>query len=142
MTVEELLARESIRDTLAAYNLTGDRGLIEAYAATFTEDGILETAAEKIVGRHSIVRYVREVAVPNLQKRLSGPPVPLRHNLTTSRIEVAGSGDAKATTYFFLLRQGRIEESGLYIDRFSKAGDRWLIAHRRIKIDWEMAAAT
>jgi hypothetical protein len=138
MTLEELAAREAIRDTLASYNVMGDRGMIEAYAATFTEDGVLEASGATVTGRAAIVKFVREVAIPDLAKRVGGNPAPLRHNLTTSRIEMKGADAASVSTYFFLLRAGRIEESGLYIDRFARAGDRWLIAHRRIKMEFQI----
>ena len=42
MTVEELLAREAIRDTMAKYNMAGDRLKVDDYAACFTEDGVME----------------------------------------------------------------------------------------------------
>lgn len=138
MTLEELAAREAIRDTLATYNVMGDRGMIEAYAATFTEDGILEAPGATVTGRDAIVRFVRDVAIPDLAKRVDGNPAPLRHNLTTSRIELKDADSAMASTYFFLLRAGRIEESGIYIDRFVRVGERWLIAHRRIKMEFQI----
>ena len=43
MTVDELLARESIRHTLASYNMAGDRLRVDDFIAVFTEDGILES---------------------------------------------------------------------------------------------------
>ena len=42
MTLDELIARECVRDTYARYNHAGDRGRIEELAACFTVDGILE----------------------------------------------------------------------------------------------------
>ena len=136
MILEELLAREAIRDTLATYNIMGDRGLIEAYAATFTEDGLLEMPPNTVTGRAEIVRFVKEVGIPALNARLTGKPAPLRHNITTSRIELSGTDSARVTTYFLLLRAGRIEESGIYLDRFARVADAWLIAHRRIKMEF------
>ena len=44
LTIEDLLAREAIRDTLAKYNASGDRSRTEDYAACFTTDGIIESA--------------------------------------------------------------------------------------------------
>ena len=43
MTLDELLARESIRNTMASYTLAGDRLRAEDFVATFTEDGVLES---------------------------------------------------------------------------------------------------
>ncbi len=44
MTIDDLLAREAIRDTLAKYNASGDRSRTEDYAACFTRDGIIESS--------------------------------------------------------------------------------------------------
>ena len=42
MLMAELLAREAIRDLLARYTYNGDRGRIDALAACFADDGVLE----------------------------------------------------------------------------------------------------
>ena len=42
MTLEELIARECVRDTYARYNHAGDRGRLTELADCFTEDGVLE----------------------------------------------------------------------------------------------------
>ena len=42
MTIDDLLAREAIRDTLAKYNTSGDRLKAEDFAACFTEDAVIE----------------------------------------------------------------------------------------------------
>jgi hypothetical protein len=42
MTLDELVARERVRDTYARYNHSGDRGRLDDLAACFTEDGTLE----------------------------------------------------------------------------------------------------
>ena len=44
MTVEELLARESIRHAIATYNISGDSQRPEGLAGVFTDDGIYEFA--------------------------------------------------------------------------------------------------
>ncbi|HEY6131662.1 MAG TPA: nuclear transport factor 2 family protein, partial [Halioglobus sp.] len=43
MTLEELLARESIRKTIANYTMAGDRLRIDDFVAQFTEDAVLES---------------------------------------------------------------------------------------------------
>ena len=42
MTLDELMARESIRHTIASYNMAGDRLRVDDFVAVFTEDGIFE----------------------------------------------------------------------------------------------------
>lgn len=45
MTIEELLAREAIRKTMAKYTVSGDRLKAEDYVSCFTEDGIMEASS-------------------------------------------------------------------------------------------------
>jgi hypothetical protein len=49
----ELLARESIRDLVARYNMLGDSGRIDEVAALFCPDGCLE------IGDRTATRVVR-----------------------------------------------------------------------------------
>ena len=60
----------------------------------------------------------------------------LRHNLTSCHIELRTPTEAAAWTYFLVHTPIGLDRSGVYIDRFASIGDRWLIAHRRIKVDW------
>jgi len=43
MTLDELLARESIRQTMASYTMAGDRLRANEFVAAFTEDAVLES---------------------------------------------------------------------------------------------------
>ena len=43
MTVDELIARECIRQTMARYTMAGDRLRSEEFVAVFTDDAVLET---------------------------------------------------------------------------------------------------
>ena len=40
MTIDELLARESIRQTMANYTMAGDRLRVDDFVAVFTDDAI------------------------------------------------------------------------------------------------------
>ncbi len=42
MTVDEMLARESIRHRIASYNMAGDSLRAEEFAGAFTDDAIFE----------------------------------------------------------------------------------------------------
>jgi len=60
----------------------------------------------------------------------------LRHHLTSCYIELVGPTDAYAWTYFLVTTPIGLDHSGVYIDRFAVVSGRWLIAQRRIKVDW------
>ena len=145
MTVDELLARESIRHTLASYNMAGDRVKGDEVAACFTEDGVLESdgslgaAGFHYAGRPAIRAFFttfREapegMAPPSGQRRF------VRHNLTTCQIELTGTDTAKARTYFAVVfTHIGPDHCGYYVDAFRKVGERWLIAHRKVRVDWK-----
>lgn len=57
----ELIAREQVRDTVAAYNHSGDRFLLDELAACFTVDGVLESKGDWAAhGRAEIVRTLSD----------------------------------------------------------------------------------
>ena len=136
MTPDEALAREEIRYTMSIYNSEGDRGRIEALAAAFTEDGVLEFSGARHTGRPAIIQALSPTVAANRDRADDGMPSFLRHNLTTSRIELRSDTEADAWTYFNVITPIGLDHCGVYVDRFVRVADRWLIAHRRVKIDW------
>jgi len=136
MILEELIAREEIRRTMAIYNTSGDRGRLAEMAETFTEDGILEVASVPYVGRETIKSKIAS-GIKN-RSEISGPHVTfMRHNLTTSHIEFVSDSEAHCWTYFLAITDFGPDHAGVYVDKFKKCDDRWLIAHRRVKISWD-----
>jgi hypothetical protein len=142
MSVEELLAREAIRDTMAKYNTSGDRLKVDDYVACFTEDGIMES---EFVPQDKAFRYAGKAEIRAWQMRwLDRSPGDtvhkasfIRHHLSTSRIDVTGPDTAKARTYWVAWTDIGPDHAGYYLDDFRKVGDQWLIAHRRVRLDWE-----
>lgn len=136
MTVEELLAREAVRHTMAVYTTSGDRGRLDELAATFTEDGVLDTGRERFDGRAAIVAGL---GAGLGRRRGGGAPATtfVRHNLTTSRIELTSPTAAQGWSYFVVFSDAGPDHMGTYVDRFRCEGDRWLIEHRRVKIHWD-----
>lgn len=136
MTLDEVIAREAIRYTMSVYTNAGDRGALDELVSAFAPDGTIELFGGTHTGREAIAAKLGSLIDPNA----AGPDrVPLgfmRHNLTSCRIEMRGDSEANAWTYFNVLTPLGLDHCGVYVDRFAKHGDRWLIAHRRIKIDW------
>jgi hypothetical protein len=142
MTIDELLAREAIRATLARYNTAGDRLRIDDYVACFTEDGIIEATSHDRVPQF---RFEGREAIRGWQARwqdrtASDVPVHqasfVRHHLSTCRIELTGPDTATTTTYWVAWTDVGPDHAGMYLDEFRRAGDEWLIAHRRVREDW------
>jgi hypothetical protein len=138
MTLEEFLARQGIRDTMARYNMAGDRARGEDYVMTFTEDGILEggDGGMKLEGREAIRSWMKGFGKPAPDAPPKRRPKFVRHNITTCQIDMTGPDTAKARTYYTVFTEIGPDHCGYYVDEFRKEGDRWLIARRRAMQDW------
>lgn len=146
MTVEELLAREGIRRTMAAYTLAGDRLKVDEFVAVFTEDAVLETDgvpdadAFQYVGREAIGGWITRWLSPSAAAPAHQASF-IRHHLSTCHIELTGPDTARARTYWTACTDIGPDHCGYYLDAFRKVGDLWLIAHRRIRLDWRAPAS-
>ena len=129
---------EAIRQTMAAYNIAGDRMRVEALADTFTVDGVLETPAARYEGRDAIVRGLggRDRPASTQPAPAARRPSFVRHNLTTSHIELTSQDTAEGRTYFIVFTDIGPDHMGCYVDRLTKTGGLWLLEHRRVLIDW------
>ena len=141
MTLDELLAREGIRQTMADYTMAGDRLRIDEFAAVFTEDAVLETEgvpesdAFRYEGRQAVrewlSRWTRQA-----DGRSTHQATFVRHHLSTSQIELTGAHTARARTYWVAYTDIGPDHCGYYLDTFRKVDTRWLIAHRKVRLDW------
>jgi hypothetical protein len=146
MELWELVARESCRDTLAQYTHSGDRFLLDAFAAAFCEEGILEIrGSPPVQGRAAIVERVGGVAAATSTPRdrlLNGPRRIVRHTVTNIRFESVSPDEAIVASYFTVFTEIGLDHMGRYRDRLVPVGDRWLIAHRFVSVDWRVPDST
>ncbi len=142
MTLDDMLAREEIRDLMARYTVAGDRLQTDAFVAVFTEDGILESEG---VPEADTFRYAGHDELRNWLGRWTqkdGTPVRahqatfIRHHMSTSLIELTGDDSARARTYWTAYTDIGTDHCGVYVDGFRKTGGGWRIAHRRVRLDW------
>lgn len=143
MTIEEMLAREAIRHTMACYNMAGDRVREDEFIAAFTEDGILESEgvpeadAFRYEGRQALRAWMARWRQPSGAQ--TGPRATfVRHHLSTCLIELTGPSTAKARTYWTAYTDIGPDHGGVYLDAFRKVDESWLIAHRRVRLDWRV----
>jgi hypothetical protein len=134
MTHEETIARAAISQTLALCTQAGDARKAEAYARSFTEEGVLELG-ERIEGREAIRRWMTAPSV--IPQPEGGSPGFVSHHLTTCRIELTSERTATVRTYWLVISAVGLDHSGYYDDRFEKVGDAWLIALRRPRTLWK-----
>ncbi len=145
MTLDELLAREAIRATMARCTQAGDSLRAEEYANCFTEDGILQTFGPEssngldLHGRAAILRW--QSGWRDEPEKTNAPQGAkfVRHNLTTCKIELTGPDSARARTYWLVMTDVGPDHCGVYQDVFRKVGEDWLIAHRKVKTEWNAA---
>lgn len=155
MTVDELLAREAIRHTLASYNVYGDRLKVAELVALFTEDAVLDletgTGGRRLEGREAIAGFFsgmakppRKDGAPGAESKPAPPEKPteqkappfVRHHISTCHIHMTGPDEAEVRTYFAVYTQAGPDHCGYYVDRFKRTGDAWLIAQRQPRVDW------
>ncbi len=133
MTMDEMLAREQIRCSIGKYAICGDQLDIEGFASTFTEDGTLEMTTYRHTGRAAITHWMQNAEPFGEEGRR---PTFVRHQITSSHIELESMGVASGRTYFLVLTDVGLDHTGYYVDQFRKDGDQWLIAYRRVRILW------
>ncbi len=139
MDLDDLLAREAIRDLVARYNAGADGGRFDEVAALFAEDAVLEVPGERFEGRDQIVGLFRrtqgEVRAAPVAAPAGGPRQYVRHFTATLQIDVEDRARARSRCYFQVLMAHGLDHWGRYVDEFRREGDRWLFAHRRVTVD-------
>jgi ketosteroid isomerase-like protein len=132
--------RAEIEDLMSRYLYAFDWQDAEAYAATFTEDGVLEFAGGTERGHEELKTVMRDMAVREKAKAdASFPPRRhrVRHYVTNLVLEVDGD-TARSTSYWWEFnndaRAGRpyLGTYGHYEDVLVRVGGRWLFARRKI----------
>jgi hypothetical protein len=127
MELWELAARERVRDLVAHYNLSGDRGWVDDVLTLFAPDATLSVDGVDHVG-HAAIRSVFEDA--------KGPqPELVRHHTATLRIDVPAPDSASARCYFQVLTVRGLDHWGRYADRFACIDGSWLFTHRSVRVD-------
>lgn len=137
MTVEEMLAREGIRKTLAQYTDAGDNGRYEDLISCYAEDGIFEIAIGTWQGRAEIEKALRSLRA----KRDAGSPLLQRHHLGTCWIDIEDETHARAITYFAVISGCGLDHAGRYLDKLVKRDGRWQFAHRNVTVEWRNEAS-
>ena len=133
MTLEELLAREAIRATMARYTNAGDKADYEDLVPCYAEDGVFEFSAGRWEGREAIGKALRSLA----QARGHGAVGRVqRHHLGTCHIVLEDADNARATTYFMVVSEIGQDHAGRYVDRLVRRDGEWLFAHRYVAVEW------
>ena len=132
--------RAEIQDLQARYMFALDWQDADAYASTFTEDGVLDWAGGVAKGREAIRNEVRGMKA-TFEKRAAAEaptrPSRLRHFITNIVIKVDGD-KAVGRAYWFEFdddirgRRPYLGAYGHYDDEMRKVNGEWLFSRRRI----------
>ncbi len=129
----EVVARESIRATLARYNAAGDRGQLARLAACFTPDGVLHyTGTDHAVGREQIEAQLAELSA---RARDSGRSKYVHHHVAALDIELTSRTEATVRSYFQVLTERGLDHWGRYDDIVVEYDGRWLLKDRKVSTD-------
>jgi uncharacterized protein (TIGR02246 family) len=129
----EVVARESIRATLARYNAAGDRGQLAELASCFTPDGVLRyTRDDHADGRQEIERQLTELTLRAKDSRRSKY---VHHHVSTLDIELMSQAEARVRSYFHVITERGLDHWGRYDDLVVAYEGRWLIKERKVSTD-------
>jgi hypothetical protein len=139
MELWELIARECIRDTIAAYNQSGDSGRFDEMVATFAPDGTIEIVGTRagVHQGHDALRAFFTGVKAEPSASTDRRPTVLRHCVTNTRIDVLSPTEATARSYFSVITDIGLDHWGTYRDRLAPTpeGERWLFTQRTVKTD-------
>ncbi len=116
-----------IMDVLARYNHAIDGGDAEAWADTFTADGLFEGSRDTVKGRAELLEFVRR----------RDPEVRIRHWYNNVLIEGDGD-DASMRVYLLSLDVSgppKLRSSGVYHDTLKRVDGKWKFSQRRVVPD-------
>jgi SnoaL-like domain len=144
MTLDELLAREAIRDLVTRYNSNGDTGRFEHLWELFVDDAVMEVGPSR--GERTVYRGLEEVkkVFTRAQDRVQdqGPSKPntyIRHFTATHQIDLLDADHASGRCYFAVIigndEGGGLDHWGRYVDDYVRADDRWRFQRRRVYVD-------
>ncbi len=136
MTNDELIAREQIRHTLASYNKYGDADDADRFATCFTEDAVLTSIGFNVEGRNAIHRWKQgnqALFAGGDDNRQAAFRV---HHISSVHIQLLDRDRARVRAPWLVMTDRGLDHSGIYHDKFRRAGDRWLIEKRIIDVLW------
>ena len=136
MDLQELTARESIRDLVARYNSSGDSGRIDELARLFCDDATLQVGSNApVVGREAIGEFFAQVAAGS-----SSDDVPrhIRHFVATHQIDLQSRSRASGRCYFQVLTHNGLDHWGRYLDEYREESGSWRLQSRRVLVDGAM----
>lgn len=133
MDVQELIAREEIRELVAGYAQLADGGRFDALLDLFADDATLEPGELPAVAGREALRAFFAGTGRDLVAATGRPLV--RHHVSNLRIALTGPDAATGTCYFFVVTERGPDHWGRYRDRYVRTGGRWRFQQRTVRTD-------
>jgi hypothetical protein len=138
--LDELLARDGIRDLVARYNSYGDSGRFAPLFELFASDAVMETG--DLGGEFTRYEGLEEVTkiFTGAQDRIrsrpdSSSPGYIRHFTATHQIDLIDADHASGRLYYAVIMAHGLDHWGRYIDQYIRLDGRWKFAHRKVYVD-------
>ncbi len=132
--VDELAAREAIRELVAAYTHLGDSGRLDEMVELFEPDATLDAFDRTYVGAEQIRGFFSGI----VSDRSDAPRRSfVRHHIANVTIDVdIDAGTATGASYWAVYSDDGFESSGRYRDRYRRSNEgRWRFQVRKIRRD-------
>ena len=133
MDLGELIAREEIRELVAAYAQLADAGRFDALLDLFADDATLEPGELPAVTGREALRQFFSGTNRSLVAATTRPLI--RHHVSNLRITCEGPDAAGGTCYFFVVTERGPDHWGRYRDRYVRTGGRWRFQRRTVRTD-------
>lgn len=132
MNLEELGAREEIRELVASYTHLGDGGRTGELSQLFEPDAKLDAFGQLYTGQAEIADFFAGIADGTAE----GPERSfIRHYISNVTIDLSGPEAASGASYWTVISDHGLESSGRYRDAYRRGPDGWRFAARKIRRD-------
>lgn len=140
MDIDELLARESIRDLIARYNANGDSGRFAQVLELFAPDAVMDIDDGRLYTGHDEILTI--FTGTRDRDRPADAPAYVRHHTATHQIDLVDTDHATSRSYFQVITAVGLDHWGRYLDEFRRDGGRWRFTRRRVVTDGWGPAST
>jgi SnoaL-like domain len=128
-------AYHQIRNTLTRYTWFGDFGDEEGFVSLFTPDAVLSIKGREVYEGTEGIRRLMSNAYSDRSPEQLAQSGPLRHHVSSIRIEIESEHLARAWSYFINLGPHGLDHWGRYADELVPGDGIWLFRRRRVSID-------
>ena len=136
--LQQLLAREQIRDLVTRYNSNGDSGRFEQVMELFTDDAVMQLKDRVCHGKDEIITIFT-----GTKERLRGGDTPgyVRHFTATHQIDLVDESNATGRAYYSVISPTGLDHWGRYLDTYRLVDDEWRFAIRKVTVDGQASTS-